>query len=102
MTLLLMFLDLKKFLDDCYDKTAQTQADIEQKFLESEQLSVSCSKPPKKKKKLNSSKQGDMAHAMASLAAQLQLNHFKQVSISCYIVSSLHDTLFSLFPLVFI
>jgi len=50
--LFLMFLDLKKFLDESNDKTAKRQVEIEQKFLQSEQ-SVSCLKPPRKKKKLN-------------------------------------------------
>jgi len=37
-------------------------------------------KPPRKKKKLNASKQKHATeHCMAGLAAQLQLDHFKQV-----------------------
>jgi len=74
-----MILDLKKFLDESYDKTAKKQVEIEQKFQQSEQ-SVSCLKPPRKKKKLNASKQKHATeHCMAGLAAQLQLDHFKQV-----------------------
>jgi len=53
-----MFLDLKKFLDESYDKTVKRQVEIEQRFLQSEQ-SVSCLKPPRKKKKLNAPKQED-------------------------------------------
>jgi len=74
-----MFLDLKKFLDESYDKTVKRQVEIEQRFLQSEQ-SVSCLKPPRKKKKLNAPKQEDATqNCMAGLAAQLQLDHFKQV-----------------------
>jgi len=48
---------------------AKRQAEIEQKFLQSEQ-SVSCEKPPRKKKKLNAPKQKDATeNCMAGLAA---------------------------------
>lgn len=54
---------------------------IEEKFLEFEH-SGSCSKPPKKKRKLNSSKKKGVSSQdpMATLAAQLQVDHFRQVS----------------------
>lgn len=75
-----MFLDLKKFLDESYDKIVKRQVDIEQRFLQSEQR-VSCLKPPRKKKKLNAPKQKDAKseNCIERLAAQLQLDHFKQV-----------------------
>ena len=77
-----MLLDLKKFLEECYDKIAKKQVEIEQEFLQSEQ-SVSCVKPPRKKKKPNAPRQKDATKdCMARFAAQLQLNHFKQVG-SC-------------------
>ena len=88
LALFLLFLDLKKFLDESYDKTAKRQVEIEQKFLQSEK-SVPCVKPPKKKKKLNAPKQKDATkNSMAGLAAQLQLDHFKQVGPQiCFVFS---------------
>ena len=87
--LFLICLDLKKFLDESYDKTTKRQVEIEQKFLQSEK-SVPCVKPPRKKKKLNAPKQKDATeNCMADLAAQLQLDHFKQVGpdvFSCSVV----------------
>ena len=72
--LFLMFLDLKKFIEESYDKTVKRQVDIEQRFLQSEQ-SVSCLKPSIKKKKLNAPKQKDATeNCMAGLTAQLQLD----------------------------
>ena len=66
-----MFLDLKKSLDESYDKTAKRQTFLEQKFLQSEQ-SASCSKPPRKKKLQKDATE----NCMAGLAAQLQFDHF--------------------------
>ena len=80
---LFIFSVLKRFLEDCYGREENIQSEIEQNFLEIEQH-TSCSKPPKKKKKLNSSqKKNRLEHdAMVTLAAQLQVDHFRQVSQS--------------------
>lgn len=80
---MLIFLDLHSFLEKCYAKEESSQSQIEEKFLEIEQID-SCSKPPKKRKKLTSSKkqQASCQDAMVTLAAKLQVDHFRQVSES--------------------
>lgn len=90
-----IILDLKKFLEEKFENSAAIQIEVEQKFLKCEESEVSCSKPPlKKKKKLCASKRKDMTEkCVAHLAAQLQVEHFKQVSILfCFkSVHTLHD-----------
>ena len=80
-----MFLDLKRFLEEASDITSKRQVEIVQKFPQSEQ-SVSCAEPPKKKKKPNAPKQKTATEdCMAGLAAQLQLDHFKQVGTCTWV-----------------
>lgn len=70
------------FLVGHYDTTIRAQKEIEKTFLESEQ-SLSCPKPPKKKRKLTATKKKDVAqNAMTTLAAQLQVDHYRKVSHS--------------------
>ena len=81
---LFIFSVVKRFLEDCYSREENIQSEIEQKFLEIQER-TSCPKPPKKKKKLNSSQKqkNRLEHdAMVTLAAQLQVDHFRQVSQS--------------------
>lgn len=70
-------LELKRFLDVRYTKEEKTLSEIEQKFVEIEE----CPKPPKKRK-LKSSRKKNVPEpdAMVALAAQLQVDHFQQVS----------------------
>ena len=82
--LFIYFSVLKRFLEDCYSREENIQSEIEQNFLEIEQR-ISSSKLQKKKKKLNSSqkKKNRLEHdVMVTLAAQLQVDHFRQVGQS--------------------
>ena len=64
------------------DKAIKIQKEIEDSFLESEQSS-SCQKPPTKRRKVTAAKKkskDEAPNAMAILAAQLQVDHFRKVT----------------------
>ena len=74
--------ELNVFLTECHAKVTTLQSAKEETFMQSEQSHAF--EPPAKKKKRKSKKHDIKSpqHAMANLAAQLQLDHFRQVRIT--------------------